>query len=228
MSLEKMRHEIIDTARKSAKQVRQQAEAERDAILEQVEQQAKSMIESAKSDATELNRVAELKSLSGVELGAKNEVLRAIEQLTSHEAESIAKQLIKQMRKSKAYPLLFRRVFNLSKALGEPNELNVLVNKEDRQLAAKAGFKNIDVGNINGLVVHTKDKKISIDATLENLVAQQHQLIRSAVRKELMRKVAPERTQRKSTTKPNKPVSHKKKSARKMRTQKTVRGKKKR
>ncbi|MCR4335184.1 MAG: V-type ATP synthase subunit E family protein [archaeon] len=187
MSLENVRENLIQEAKKEERRLLSEAEKEASAIILEAKEQAKRIKNEEKKKASEAVERDSHERISVAKLKANKIVSEARNKLVDDSVNEIWEDF-KDSPKKKGYEaFLKKQIKEAEKELGKATI--VMVNSTDVKVAEKYS-KNVQTQGVNisgGAIVSTKDKSVSIDSSLESIFENNEKEIRGTVFKELFK-----------------------------------------
>ena len=170
MSLDEIKRNIEEQAKREAGGLRQAAEKEKDSLLSEAAARIKEMNLKASMELEEELKAMGDDSDSNIELAVKDMTLSAKEEALAAEIPKVRQLLAKFVRKSKSYGKLFKAALKQAAGILPEGELVIAVNRSDKSQVAglkeKVEFESIG----GGLIIRPKSGDIRIDATLDRVM----------------------------------------------------------
>jgi len=185
MPLEDIKRDIEDNARKEARRVHEESRKECELVLSDAKARVGAIL-----DESQRSMKAELELLnkeydSSIELGRKSAILSAMEEALETEMRSMRKELAKKARASPAYEKLFKDAMKAGRQMAGGDEFIVATSKRDIPRLGKTSAKVEAREMEGGLMIYSRDRSMSIDATLGKLIDSKQEEIRNAINTKL-------------------------------------------
>jgi len=181
MPLEDIKRDIEENARKEARRVHEESRKECEMVLSDAKARVSAILDESqrgmKAELELLNREYD----SSIELGRKSAILSAMEEALETEMRSMRKELAKKARASPAYEKLFKGAMKAGRQMAGGDEFIVATSKKDVPLLGKTSAKVEAREMEGGLMIYSRDRSMSIDATLGKLIDSKQEEIRNAI-----------------------------------------------
>ncbi len=181
MALEEMQERIIQDAKAKAAEIKAQAEKERTAILEEAKTHAKEIIERAKNEAKKRADAILKEHKAAFEVERHNMELMAQEEAIKAELPAIMKLVEKKLEAS--YAKIIEQAAKSMKELGV--EFFIMAGHTEKKLVEGKGYEVKEGGN--GIKVLSKDMKISISISPNEIIEKHVDIIKREIAKELFK-----------------------------------------
>ncbi|HVC58378.1 MAG TPA: V-type ATP synthase subunit E [Candidatus Acidoferrales bacterium] len=185
MPLEDIKRDIEENARKEARRIHEESRKECELVLSDAKAKVSAIIDesqrSMKAELELLNR----EYASSIELGRKSAVLSAMEEALEAEMRSMRRELAKKARASPAYEKLFKDAMKAGRQMAGGDDFIVATSKKDVPLLGKTSAKVEARDMEGGLMVYSRDRSMSIDATLDKLIESKQEEIRNEINSRL-------------------------------------------
>jgi len=166
MSLEKVKEEILENARKKASEIISEGREEAKKIAREAEIKIKKIEEEIKKSTEKLAETMEKRELSSSEFESKKQLLDKKKKKIDHIFEEVAKEIAKLPAASRK-----KHISNLiEKGKGNIEVGHVYCNKKD--IAAVEQLKAFSREISGGVILENKEKNVSIDYSYETLISQ--------------------------------------------------------
>lgn len=189
MPLGEIKRNIEAESKKGAKELKDSYSAQREKITADSDAKISEIRERLAREIKEETKRLEEENSASIEIATKNIMLAAREEALSDELERVKSDLIKSIRQSKGYERIFRNALKSAEGLHLREQLIATVSKSDEKMLAKSGIR-AEPGKVKGgVLIHTPDNRVTIDATLERMMDSRIEEIRSALLEELFGKM---------------------------------------
>lgn len=183
MTLDQLRKEIRQEAAKARKEALKEAEVEADRIVREAENQAKAMLDDARTHARD-ESLQKQSQVSAARLEAKKRVAEARDSVVASQLEEV-KAALQEFADSPKYDSVLKGLaLQGSQALG--SNVRVLARKKDVPKLKKWGYAYAEEFDCwGGCIVVSSDGRIRVNQTFEALYEQSLEKLRQAIFEEL-------------------------------------------
>jgi len=216
MSLEEIKEQIVKDARKRASVIDEEAKTESYRITADAKARAKAMLEISRQEIAKRAEAMRMEHNAGVEIERNNLVLAKGSVVDS--SSGAVKKGIVSIVMQKHYDKIVKKAITTAKDLTSGAELVIKADKESQKILAKLGYKSVPSSD-KGVTIQTKDGSIKIDASVESMLSNKEEMIRSKIAEALFtERKAPHAKQ--TAPKPKKIKKVEKKAAKKKKSRK--------
>ncbi|HVA83203.1 MAG TPA: V-type ATP synthase subunit E [Candidatus Aquilonibacter sp.] len=217
MSLEEIKEQIVKDARKRASVIDEEAKTESYRITADAKARAKAMLEISRQEIAKRAEAMRMEHNAGVEIERNNLVLLAKGSVVDSSSGAVKKGIVSIVMQ-KHYDKIVKKAITTAKDLTSGAELVIKADKESQKILAKLGYKSVPSSD-KGVTIQTKDGSIKIDASVESMLSNKEEMIRSKIAEALFtERKAPHAKQ--TAPKPKKIKKVEKKAAKKKKSRK--------
>ncbi len=187
MGLETLQKEILRDAKKEADGILAEAEQEKRKLLAEANQERERMLDAAREAIGKVIEAEKTERLTSARLNAKRLLGEAKSGLVDQAVDEVW-EAFKKFRNSAAYARELERLIKQGvEELGAEAviHLNALDQKSEAARKHKSRLAAEALKSLGGVVVSSKDGKVRVDYTLEQLFAEQREKIRKSAYAEL-------------------------------------------
>ena len=209
MSLEQLVNEIEKNATLKANSIIEEAKKEKERIIKQSKLKAMEIEQQTKQNAIKFALAQQKEKLDA----AQNEKERIIKQAKEEAVLAALNQVweeFKKYSKDKNYPKYLRKLAAMAlEELGQSDTV-FLCNEQDKKLLQKTFKIQQTIECSGGLIAQTKDGKILVDYTFENIFEQKKQALKNKIIQMLFSNEEETQAQAKKASKKAKKTKNKK------------------
>lgn len=179
MSLEALQKEIEKKGGEQAKKLEEEARKEAELILADANKQVEEMGEREKQNLKDEIKRLENEYLANSELAKNTLLLGAREQLVNEIYARVRRELVKDLRDKQKQ--IFDKARKMAKGMEGMEHVHFVINRKDAALL-KGVVGRIDYENLSGgLIVESEDGSIRINASIDSLLDNSADAIKSAI-----------------------------------------------
>lgn len=179
MSLQEIREQILKEANKKAAAINQEGETESYRVLAEAKSKVKTIQDASKKEIAGRIEAMKREHMAGVEIERNNLMLLAKGNLVDANSSAIKRGIISIVM-NKHYEKIVKKALSSAKELTFGAELIVKADKESQRLLTRMGYKSV-LSSDKGVVIQTKDGSIKIDASVESMLSNKDEMIRSKI-----------------------------------------------
>jgi vacuolar-type H+-ATPase subunit E/Vma4 len=181
MSLEQLIQEIEKSASLKANSIIQEAKKEKEKIIKQAKLKAKEIEEQTKQNATNFALAQQKEKLASAQSEKERIIKQAKEEAVLAALDQVWEEFKKYI-KDKNYPKYLRKLAAMAlEELGEDRDIVFLCNEQDKKLLQNTFKVHQTINCAGGLIAQTKDGKIIVDYTFENIFEQKKQALKNKI-----------------------------------------------
>ena len=213
MSLQEIKEQIVKDARKRAGAIDEEAKTEAYRITAEAKAKAKTILEMSRQEIAKRAEAMKMEHNAGVEIERNNLVLLAKGGVVDASSGAVKKGIVSIVMQ-RHYDKIVKKAISSAKDLTSGAELVIKADRESQKILSKLGYKSVPSSD-KGVIIQTKDGSIRIDASVESMLSNKDEMIRSKIAEALFaERKAPHAKQ--SAPKPKKIKKVVKKAAKKV------------
>ncbi|MDE1869413.1 MAG: V-type ATP synthase subunit E [Candidatus Micrarchaeota archaeon] len=220
MSLQEIKEQIVKDARKRAGAIDEEAKTESYRITAEAKAKAKTILEMSRQEIAKRAEAMRMEHNAGVEIERNNLVLLAKGGVVDSSSGAVRKGIVSIVMQ-KHYDKIVKKAISSAKDLTSGAELVIKADRESQKILSKLGYKSVPSSD-KGVIIQTKDGSIKIDASVESMLSNKDEMIRSMIAEALFTEKKAQHSKQ-SSTKPKKAKKVVKKAAKKVAKKKKAR-----
>ncbi len=226
MSLEALQKEIEKKGKEDARKLEDEARARAEQIISDAKKRIKDIEAYEQSSLKDEIRRLENEYLASSELSRNTLLLEAREQVVNEVYARLRRELVKDLRERQKQ--IFDKAKKMAKDMEGMQHVRFVINKKDAALL-KGVIGKIDYQDLSGgLIVVSEDGSIKIDASIDSLLDNSADAIKSVITSALFGARVPRKSGERKTSKAKSTKTRKQKPKSKKMAKKAATGKKKR
>lgn len=203
MSLQEIREQILKDAQKRANAINQEAETEVYRITSDAKAKSKMILDASKKEIAHKSEAMKKEHMAGVEIERNNLVLLAKGSLVDANSSAIKRGIVSIVM-DKHYDKIVKNAIASAKDLTNGAELVIKADKESQKILVRLGYKSV-LSPDKGVIIQTKDGSIKIDASVESMLSNKDEMIRSKIAEAIFsERMVPVHKEKKATAAPKK------------------------
>jgi len=182
MGFEELATELHKGADSEGKKITHAAERNAGKIVDEAKEKAEEIVKAAKKEATDFAKQEASERITSAKLAAKKAVDEARDEAVEGSMEQLWQRFKSDSMKKSVYPGLMGRLVAEGMAELGASQAVAYARGEDAQYAKSAGeVRKLPPEYCGGVIVESKDGKVRVNKTLEEIFAQK----KPALRKEI-------------------------------------------
>lgn len=187
MPLEELVKEIQGEAQKNVASIESQAEHDADTILSEAHEKAKELMKKEKDGiAANTERIMK-QNRSSLEVEKRKLSMEAKEEAVERELKQVKKEVAKELQRNYMKKLLDTALKEFADRVPK-GETTVVTSRANAKFIDRSGYKVEYESSVDGFMLQSRDKQITLNAEIGRIVEAHKELIRNLLSKRLFEK----------------------------------------
>ncbi|MDE1825252.1 MAG: hypothetical protein KGH77_03250 [Candidatus Micrarchaeota archaeon] len=183
MSLHEIKERILKEAQLSADSTSEEGKNESSRILSEARERSKRIRDEAAKELALKIELMRREHGAGVEIERNNAMLLAREQVIDANLGSVRRAISTSIIR-KGYDKVLRKALAAAKEISNGNDLFIVANKSLKPALEKMGY-SVQLSSIEGVVIQSRNGSIKMDASVDTLLNNNMEMIKSAIAREV-------------------------------------------
>ena len=183
MPLDAIRKNILADAESKAEAIESEAAKESARILKEAQDEANSMLKGVQAESKKEAERLRKESEAGLETESNTMAIQARGAVIEHVLSSVVEDIKKSLERDSMEKILNASIKQFSE-LNTGEDFVVIASKKYSSMLNGKNYST-EYGAINGFMLYTKDRKIALNATIDNIVERNIDTIRKLVASEV-------------------------------------------